>query len=76
LQPGAGRAQRLAEIDERQARVVELRFFGGLNTAEVAEALGVSKRTVDGDWAKARAWLEQELSGWGGGPRSRPRTEV
>jgi RNA polymerase sigma factor (TIGR02999 family) len=54
---------RLAELDERQARVVELRFFGGLTTEETAEALGVSKRTVEGDWTHARAWLRRELSG-------------
>ncbi len=54
--------QDLAEIDARQARVVELRFFGGLTVEEVAEALKVSKRTADGDWAKARDWLEQRLS--------------
>jgi RNA polymerase sigma-70 factor (ECF subfamily) len=54
--------QDLAEIDGRQARVVELRFFGGLTVEEVAEALKVSKRTADGDWAKARDWLKQRLS--------------
>lgn len=52
----------LARIDERQARVVELRFFGGLTVKEVAEALGVSERTADGDWAKARLWLRDRLS--------------
>lgn len=52
----------LAETDSRQARVVELRFFGGLTVEEVAEALRVSKRTADGDWAKARDWLKQRLS--------------
>jgi hypothetical protein len=40
----------------------ELRFFGGLTTAETAEALGVSPRTVEGDWAHGRAWLKRELS--------------
>jgi RNA polymerase sigma factor (sigma-70 family) len=54
--------QDLAQIDERQARVVELRFFGGLTVKEVAEALGVSERTADGDWAKARVWLRERLS--------------
>jgi RNA polymerase sigma factor (TIGR02999 family) len=53
---------RLTRLDERQARVVELRFFGGLTTAEIAEALGVSERTVQGDWAHGRAWLKRELS--------------
>jgi RNA polymerase sigma factor (TIGR02999 family) len=52
----------LAEIDPRQARVVELRFFGGLTVEEVAKALKVSKRTADGDWAKARVWLKERLS--------------
>ena len=54
--------QKLAALDERQARIVELRFFGGLSVDEVAELLGVSKRTVEGDWTMARAWLLRELS--------------
>lgn len=49
--------QRLARIDERQVRVVELRFFAGLCDAEIAELLGVNERTVRRDWDKARAWL-------------------
>ena len=53
---------RLAVLHERQARVVELRFFGGLDVAEAAEALGVSKRTAEVDWAHAKAWLRRELS--------------
>lgn len=53
---------KLAEIDPRQARIVELRFFGGLTVAEVAEALGVSKRTVENEWTMVRAWLRRELS--------------
>ena len=53
--------ERLAARDERQARVVELRFFAGFTVPEVADALGVSKRTVEGDWAHARAWLHREL---------------
>ncbi len=52
---------RLAALHPRQARVVELRFFGGLDVAEVAEALGVSKRTAEVDWAHAKAWLRREL---------------
>lgn len=52
---------KLQALDERQARVVELRYFGGLTVAEVAEALGVSRRTVEGDWTHARAWLRREL---------------
>jgi RNA polymerase sigma factor (TIGR02999 family) len=53
--------ERLAALDPRQAKVVELRFFGGLSVEEVAEALKVSKRTVEGDWTFARAWLSREL---------------
>lgn len=52
---------RLATLHERQARIVELRFFGGLGLKEVAEILEVSPRTVDGDWSMARAWLRREL---------------
>ena len=52
---------RLAALDERQARVVELRFFAGLTVDEVAEALGVSVRTVASEWRLARAWLSREL---------------
>ena len=54
--------RRLEALDERQARVVELRFFGGMNMEEVAQALGVSKRTAEGDWRMARAWLHRELA--------------
>ena len=54
---------RLATFDERAARVVECRFFGGLSEAETAEALGVSDRTVRRDWTDARAWLHRELHG-------------
>jgi len=53
---------RLAALDERQARLVELRFFAGLTEDEAAESLGVSLRTVQKDWRKARAWLLAELS--------------
>ena len=56
-------AERLAEMDARKARVVELRFFAGLQVDEVAAALGVSKRTVEGDWFFARAWLKTRLQG-------------
>jgi RNA polymerase sigma factor (TIGR02999 family) len=52
----------LARLHERQARIVELRFFGGLSLKEVAEYLEVSRRTVDGDWHMARAWLRGKLS--------------
>jgi RNA polymerase sigma-70 factor, ECF subfamily len=52
---------RLALHDERRSRVVECRFFGGLTEEETAEALGVAVRTVKRDWAKAKAWLYQEM---------------
>ena len=52
----------LMSVDARLCRVVELRFFGGLNIEETAEALGVSTATVERDWAMAKAWLFQRLS--------------
>ena len=52
----------LARLSERQARVVELRYFGGLTIEETGEALGISPVTVKRDWALARAWLYRELS--------------
>jgi RNA polymerase sigma factor (TIGR02999 family) len=52
----------LATLDEQQARIVELRFFGGMSVAEVAHILGVSKRKIEGDWTHAKAWLRAELS--------------
>jgi RNA polymerase sigma factor (TIGR02999 family) len=54
---------RLAGVDERLSGVVECRYFGGLTEEETAEALGVSLRTVQRDWVKARAWLTLELGG-------------
>ena len=54
--------EKLAGLDPRQARIVELRFFAGLEVAEVAEVLQVSKRTVEGHWTHARAWLKRELA--------------
>ena len=53
---------RLAEVDEQQARVVELRYFSGLSLEEVAEVLAVSRATVARDWNMAKAWLHQELT--------------
>jgi RNA polymerase sigma factor (TIGR02999 family) len=53
---------RLEELQPRQARVVECRFFGGLSLEETAEALGVSEATVSRDWTVARAWLHAQLS--------------
>jgi len=69
--PGSGRARELialddalnalAEVDPRKARVIELRFFAGLNVEETAEVLQVSQDTVKRDWKLARAWLSAEL---------------
>ena len=53
----------LAEIDEQQARVVELRYFGGCSIDEIAAILSVGKRTVDRDWQAAKAWLFCKLQG-------------
>jgi len=53
---------RLAEIDPRRARVVELRFFGGLPIAAIATAVSISVRSVHADWAAAKAWLRRELA--------------
>ena len=55
--------QRLAEIDPEQARLVELRFFGGLTIEETAEALDMSPATVKRHWTVAKAWLTRELEG-------------
>jgi len=52
----------LAALDARQARVVEMRFFGGLSVEETAEVLGVSKRSVEADWTLARAFLYGRLA--------------
>lgn len=53
---------RFAKFDERKARIVEMRFFGGLTEEEIAEVLGISTRTVLRDWNTARLWLLRELS--------------
>jgi RNA polymerase sigma-70 factor (ECF subfamily) len=58
--------ERLAEIDPRMARVVECRYFAGLSENETAAALGVSVRTAQREWFKARAWLRCELGASGG----------
>jgi len=52
----------LAELDPREARVVELRFFGGLSMEEIARALDVSIPTVEREWRSARAWLGRRLN--------------
>ena len=60
----------LAKHDPRKARIVELRFFGGLNLEEIAEVIGVAPITVSREWAKARAWLHREVT------RARPERHV
>ena len=54
---------RLAESDPRKGKIVELKFFGGLTTDEIAEMLNVSTATVERDWKFARAWLYRAVSG-------------
>jgi len=71
LEAGLGPAQflslhdaldRLGRLDDRQARVVEMKFFSGMNVDEIARILDVSPRTVELDWAHAKAWLRRELA--------------
>jgi RNA polymerase sigma factor (sigma-70 family) len=54
--------ERLAAVEPRLAKVVECRFFGGLSEKEIAEALGVTERTVERDWVKARMLLRRALA--------------
>jgi RNA polymerase sigma factor (TIGR02999 family) len=54
--------ERLEAVDPQQARVVELRYFGGLSGEETAEAIGISERTVEREWALAKAWLRTQLA--------------
>lgn len=54
---------KLTKLDDRQGRIVEMRFFGGMKVKEIAEVLGVTKTTVDNLWRAARAWLNAQLSG-------------
>ena len=54
---------KLLRLSERQSRIVELRFFGGLSIEETSQVLGVSPATVERDWTIARAWLHREISG-------------
>lgn len=58
--------ERLAAIDQRKSRIVELKFFGGLTTEEIAEVLQVSHATVEREWGFARAWLYDAVKGEGG----------
>lgn len=51
----------LAEVKERQARIVEMRFFAGLNSEEIGSVLGIPASTVQREWRMARAWLQREL---------------
>lgn len=60
--------ERLATFDERRARVLELRFFAGLERQEIAEVLGISERMVKRDIVVAQAWLRRELAGSAGVP--------
>ncbi|MFP5288028.1 MAG: sigma-70 family RNA polymerase sigma factor [Thermoanaerobaculia bacterium] len=53
---------RLAKLDERQARIVEMRFFMGLSHEEIAEVLGISESTVKREWSTAKLWLKRELT--------------
>jgi len=53
--------QKLAEVDPEQSRVVELRFFAGMNVEETAEALGISTATVKREWSHAKAWLQRDM---------------
>jgi len=55
----------LATVDERKSRIVELRFFGGFSNDDIAEALGVSAKTVMREWQVARVWLFRELTNTG-----------
>jgi RNA polymerase sigma factor (TIGR02999 family) len=52
---------KLAQMQERSARIVELRFFGGLTNPEISQVMGVSTATVERDWRHARAWLRREF---------------
>ena len=52
----------LAQLDERQGKIVEMKFFGGLSAPESPRVLGISLATVDRDWATARVWLHRQMS--------------
>lgn len=54
--------ERLEKLDEQQARIVEMRFFGGMNNGEIAGSLNISERTVGREWQAARLWLYRELN--------------
>ena len=52
----------LSRLDERQGRIVEMKFFGGLSAPEISQVMGLSRATVDRDWATARVWLHRQMS--------------
>jgi len=52
----------LSRVDERQGKIVEMKFFGGLSAPEISEVLGISRATIDRDWATARVWLHRQMS--------------
>ncbi len=54
--------EELSHIDERQAKIVEMKFFGGLSAPEISHVLGISRATIDRDWATARVWLHRQMS--------------
>jgi RNA polymerase sigma-70 factor, ECF subfamily len=54
--------ERLSSLDERQAKIVEMKFFGGLSAQEIAGVLGISLATVERKWATARIWLRREIT--------------
>ena len=54
--------EELSRLDERQGKIVEMKFFGGLSAAEISQVLGLSRATVDRDWATARVWLHRQMS--------------
>ena len=66
--------RRLSELDERQCRVVELRFFAGLSIEETSEALDISTATVSREWTTARLWLRREIARSGAGDSLCPAT--
>jgi DNA-directed RNA polymerase specialized sigma24 family protein len=52
----------LSRIDERQGTIVEMKFFGGFSAPEISDVLGISRATIDRDWATARVWLHRRMS--------------
>ena len=61
IRSGNGALERLGDVDARLRQVVEYRYFGGLTEDETADVLGITTRTVQRDWVKARAWLYRQL---------------